>query len=110
MLTWQGVVTPEILDHDYKGSGTDDEPYLVTFFDNDPRDPMGFPDWLRWMLCVAVGYVTFCVAFISSAYASAIGQVVAELGGSPTVNTLGLSLFIAGFGVGPFVWAPLSGE
>lgn len=110
MLTWQGVVTPKILAHRYKGSGTHEEPYLTAFFDEDPRDPMGFPNWLRWLLCVVVGYVTFCVAFISSAYASGIPQISAELGGSATQNTLGLSLFVAGSSLGPFVWAPASGE
>jgi MFS family permease len=53
--------------------------------------------------------VTFSVAFISSAYVSAIPEIALDFGGNPTVHTLGLSLFVVGFIVGPFFWAPLSG-
>jgi len=47
MLTVQGYVTPEMLAHEYRGAGTEDEPCLITFLDNDPGDPMQFPPWLR---------------------------------------------------------------
>ena len=110
MLTVQGVVTPEILAHEYEGAGTQEEPYLITFIDNDPRDPMQFPPWLRWTLCLVAGYVTFSGAFISSAYASGVREISKDLGGSAELATLGLSLFLIGFVLGPFVWAPSSGR
>jgi len=34
----QGVVTPEILNWKYEGSGTEDDPYVVHWIDDDPRD------------------------------------------------------------------------
>lgn len=110
MLTVQGVVTPEILAHEWEGEGTEEEPYLVSFFVNDPGDPLQFPPWLQWTLCVAAGYVTFSVAFISSAYASGIPGIAKDLGGSAESTTLGLSLFVLGFVLGPLVWGPTSGE
>ncbi|KAG9517088.1 synaptic vesicle transporter, partial [Aureobasidium melanogenum] len=108
MLSDQGIVNPSILAHPYEGEGTPDKPHVVTFFEGDPRDPMQFSSCLRWFLCIAVGFVTFSVAFISSAYVSAIPEIALDFGGNPTVHTLGLSLFVVGFIVGPFFWAPLS--
>ena len=84
-------------------------PYLVSFLDGDPGDPMQFSPRVRWLLCSIVGYLTFSVAFISSAYASGVSQMVDDLGGSEELATLGLSLFLIGFVLGPFLWAPISG-
>ena len=109
LLTVQGYVTPEMLAHQYTGAGLEDEPYLITFLDNDPGDPMQFPSWLRWTLCLAAGYVTFSVAFISSAYAGGVRAISEDLGVSAESATLGLSLFLVGFILGPFIWAPGSG-
>ena len=110
LLTVQGYVTPEMLAHEYRGAGIEDEPYLITFLDNDPGDPMQFSPWLRWTLCLVAGYVTFSVAFISSAYAGGVREISKDLGGSAESVTLGLSLFLIGFILGPFIWAPSSGR
>ena len=110
ILTSQGTVTPEMTTYPYRGSGTDHEPYEITFLDKDPRDPMQFAPRLRWTLCLVVGYVTFSLAFISSAYLSGAAAIALELGGSPETNTLGLSFFVLGFVLGPLVWAPTSGK
>ncbi|KAK3381165.1 major facilitator superfamily domain-containing protein [Podospora didyma] len=108
MLTARDIVTPRMLEHDYKGTGTRYDPYQVMFLEDDPRDPMGFPPWLRWVLCVAAGYVTFSVAFLSSAFTGSIRDIAQDLGASPESATLGLSLFLLGFVLGPLVWAPSS--
>ena len=109
LLTVQGYVTPEMLAHEYTGAGLEDEPYLITFLDDDPGDPMQFPSWLRWTLCLAAGYVTFSVAFISSVYAGGVRAISEDLGVSAESAMLGLSLFLIGFILGPFIWAPCSG-
>jgi hypothetical protein len=109
ILTIQDVITPEILEHGYAGSGTQDDPHIVLFLKDDPRDPMGFPLWLRWALCIGAGYVTFSVAFISSAFSGSIRDISEDLDASPESATLGLSLFLLGFVLGPFLWAPCSG-
>ena len=110
LLTLQGYVTPEMLVHEYRGAGSEVDPYLITFLDDDPGDPMQFAQWLRWTLCLVVGYVTFSVAFISSAYAGGVRDISKDLGGSAESVTLGLSLFLIGFILGPFIWAPSSGK
>lgn len=35
------LVTREIVTHDWKGDGTSDDPYLIDFISNDPRNPVG---------------------------------------------------------------------
>ncbi|RAL09576.1 MFS general substrate transporter [Aspergillus homomorphus CBS 101889] len=108
MLTQPGPVEPEMLAHHYPGAGTADEPYRIDFLKHDPHDPMQFPPWLRWMLCCICGGATFSVAFISSSYASGVTQIAKDLGSSEGIATLGLSLFLVGFIVGPLFWAPAS--
>lgn len=34
------LVTREIVTHDWKGEGTTDDPYLIDFIPNDPRNPV----------------------------------------------------------------------
>lgn len=34
------LVTREIITHDWKGEGTADDPYLIDFIPNDPRNPV----------------------------------------------------------------------
>ena len=72
-----------MLVHEYRGAGSEDDPYLITFLDDDPGDPMPFPSWLRRTLCLVAGYVTFSVAFISSAYAGGVRDISKALGGAP---------------------------
>lgn len=110
MLTVPDVVTARMVAHDYAGSGTPDDPYVVLFLQDDPRDPLGFSPWLRWILCLAAAYVTFSVAFISSAFSGSIRDIARDLDVRPEAATLGLSLFLVGFVLGPLVWAPCSGE
>lgn len=109
-LTSQGHVTHDMLTADYGGSGTEYNPYLVTFLDDDPVNPLNFPAWRRWLLCVVAAFVTFTVAFNSSAYVSAVEGLSREFDCSPSTATLGVGVFLIGFVLGPFVWAPGSGQ
>src|SRR2546423_156274 len=102
------LVTPEVLHYHYKGSGTEDDPYLVEFIPHDPRNPMLFSTWKKWSITLMVAFATLAVAFVSSAYSAAIPQVIAEFHCSTEVATLGTSLFVLGFATGPLLWAPMS--
>ena len=104
----QTLVTDAVLNHQYKGSGTEDDPYLVEFIPNDPRNPMEFSQVKKWFIVMTVAFATLAVAFVSSAYSGATKQVIMEFGISQEVATLGISLFVLGFAVGPLLWAPLS--
>lgn len=106
----QGVVTPDIINHHYIGSGTEKDPFIVEWITDDPRNPIEFPQWLKWVLVQIVAIATLAVAFVSSAYSGGIPEIQVDFGSSREVNTLGISLFVLGFAIGPLIWAPLSGK
>lgn len=68
MITDQGVVTREIINHDYEGAGTEEDPYVVEWIDNDPRNPMTWPKLKKWIMAVAVANSVLVVSFCSSAF------------------------------------------
>ncbi|CAN9442935.1 unnamed protein product [Alternaria alternata] len=72
--------TTILSNHPYRGSGTEDDPFLVTWIDNDPVNPYELLDY----------------------------DEMEEFQISQIVGTLGISLFVLGFAIGPLAWAPLS--
>ncbi|PYH87805.1 multiple drug resistance protein [Aspergillus ellipticus CBS 707.79] len=108
LLVDQSVVTQDVLDHPYAGSGTPADPYIVEWIPDDPRNPMRLPTPIKWAYTIIAAFATFGVSMASSAYAGSIDQVVEYFHISDEVATLGVSLFVLGFAVGPLVWAPLS--
>ncbi|MCJ1407456.1 MFS siderochrome iron transporter 1 [Ptychographa xylographoides] len=102
------LLTDAVLNHKYAGAGTDEDPYVVEFIPNDPRNPMGFSMLKKWTLTMLVAFATLAVAFASSAYTGGIEEVIVQFNTSEEVVTLGLSLFVLGFVIGPLLWAPLS--
>jgi multidrug resistance protein len=108
ILRSHSLVTPEVLHYHYKGFGTEEDPYIAEFIPHDPRNPMLFSMWKKWSITLMVAFATLAVAFASSAYSAAIPQVIAEFHCSTEVATLGTSLFVLGFAVGPLLWAPMS--
>jgi multidrug resistance protein len=55
-----------------------------------------------------MGLTTFVVTFASSVFSSALRAVAVEFNVSDEVATLGTSLFVVGFALGPLIWGPLS--
>jgi multidrug resistance protein len=104
----QAGVTPEVLAYPYPGSGTDEDPYLVSWIPRDPRNPMLFSSTTKWFITFVAAMTTLAVALVSSAYTGGIRQIIAQFGISQEVATLGVSLFVLGFAIGPLLWAPLS--
>ncbi|KJZ72450.1 hypothetical protein HIM_08119 [Hirsutella minnesotensis 3608] len=108
MVIDQAGITPEVVNHPYAGSGTAEDPFLVKWIPNDPRNPMLFDSVTKWFITMTAAIVTLAVALVSSAFTGGIGQIVHGFDISQEVATLGVSLFVLGFAVGPLLWAPLS--
>ncbi|KAK3203612.1 hypothetical protein GRF29_106g82664 [Pseudopithomyces chartarum] len=108
LILEQGVVTDEIVNWDYEGSGTEEDPYVVEWIENDPRNPMEWSQTKKWVGCVCMAFATLTVAFCSSAFSGGIQQILREFGASQEIVTLGVSLFVLGFALGPLLWAPFS--
>ena len=82
--------------------------YIVEFEGpNDPLNPLNWPLHRKIVATVLLSVTTFAVTFASSIFSSAIRDVAHEFGVSTEVATLGTSLFVAGFAVGPLVCSPI---
>ena len=98
----------DVFNRHYAGSGTNDDPYIVDYLQNDRQDAMNFSKGRKWAIAVLQSLSTFVVTFASSVYASGIEGIQQRFNVSLEVATLGLSLFVLGFALGPLIWAPLS--
>ncbi|KAK8101879.1 putative mfs-multidrug-resistance transporter [Apiospora kogelbergensis] len=104
----QTGITDSVLNHPYPGSGTPEDPYVINWIPHDPRNPFNFSTVTKWFITFTVALATLAVALVSSAYSGGIRQIIMEFGINQEVATLGVSLFVLGFAVGPLLWAPLS--
>ena len=108
LITSQSLVDERVLHHKYAGSGTADDPYVVEWIPDDPRNPMLFSDTKKWIITISVSFAALAIAFASTAYSGSIPQVIEAFHCSEEVSVLGISLFVLGFAIGPLLWAPLS--
>ncbi|KAL3487923.1 bicyclomycin resistance protein [Aspergillus germanicus] len=105
------VPTPlsdEVLHHHYAGSGSEQDPYAVSWLPTDPHNPVTFSLARKVTITCITALACFIVSFTSSAYAGSMQGVREEFDIDKEVATIGLSLFVFGFSVGPLIWAPLS--
>ncbi|KAJ5816146.1 Major facilitator superfamily domain general substrate transporter [Penicillium robsamsonii] len=104
----QKIVTEEVMQFPYTGSGTEDDPYAVVWIPADPRNPMNFRSIRKWSITLLVSFLTLAVSLVSSAFSGGMSQIMEDFGASQEIVILGVSLFVLGFAIGPLVWAPLS--
>lgn len=74
LILEQGIVTDEIVNYDYEGSGTEEDPYVVEWIENDPRNPMEWNKTRKWVGCICMAFATLAVAFCSSAFSGGMCQ------------------------------------
>lgn len=70
---------------------------------DDPENPMNWTKTKKWTTTIMLGIMTFCVTFASSVFSNATEPTAKEFGVSTEVTTLGTSLFVVGFALGPLV-------
>lgn len=70
---------------------------------DDPGNPMNWPRRKKWIVTMVLGTMTFVVTFASSVFSTATFPTAKEYGVSTEVTTLGTSLFVLGFAIGPMV-------
>ncbi|RHZ44406.1 MFS transporter [Aspergillus thermomutatus] len=108
LLFDQGALTQEIIDYRFAGSGTEDDPYLVTWILDDPRNPLEFSMSKKWTYTMVMAWATLAVSLVSSAYTGGMEQIMQQFHVGTEVATLGVSTFVLGFAIGPLVFAPMS--
>ncbi|KYK54377.1 MSF membrane transporter [Drechmeria coniospora] len=75
---------------------------------DDPYHPRCWPTDKKVMTTLLYGLVTMSATWASSAYSAGTVQIAQEFAVGTQVATLGTTLFLFGFGLGPLLWAPLS--
>lgn len=75
---------------------------------NDKENPMNWSRRKKYTVTVFYSTMTFCLTFASSVFSTATMVTAKLFGVSNEVMTLGTSLFVLGFAVGPIIWGPLS--
>ncbi|KAF2804738.1 MFS general substrate transporter [Mytilinidion resinicola] len=84
--------------------------YVVTWEggDSDPLNPRSMSKLRRWVIVIIVSSSSLSVTCASSLYTTTYSQMIPRFHTSREIATLGLSLFVAGLGLGPMVLSPLS--
>ncbi|KAK7046010.1 hypothetical protein VNI00_007005 [Paramarasmius palmivorus] len=76
--------------------------------DTPEEHPESMSSARKWLIVLVISGASLCVTCLSSAAAFAEGGMAAEFHVSHLVTVLAVSLFVAGFGVGPLLVGPLS--
>lgn len=104
----QARIDDDVLNYNYEGSGTSEDPYVVTWIPDDAGNPMNWDKGLKWTLAMIVATECFATAFSSSGFSGCMRELILHFQASTTLLTAGISLFVLGFALGPLLWAPLS--
>ncbi|KAB8268085.1 synaptic vesicle transporter [Aspergillus minisclerotigenes] len=86
----------------------DEKTAMVNWQRGDSENPQNWSFGKKLFVSSLVWLLTFAVYIGSAIYSPAIPQVAEEFGVSNVVSTLGLTLFVLGYGIGPMIWSPLS--
>ena len=81
---------------------------LVTFPPGDPENPRNWPLWRKWSIVVVIAFIDLTVSFAASGFSPAATKFAKNFEVSSEVATLGLSMTVWGFALGPMTLAPLS--
>ena len=82
--------------------------HLITWQPGDPANPQNWSLTKKVFVTVQICTLTFSVYIGSAIYTAGIEDVERVFGVSQVAATLGLTLFVAGYGVGPMLWSPMS--
>lgn len=104
----QTLLTDDVVQHAYSGSGTATDPCIVDWIPDDARNPMNMAKGMKWTITVIMALGTLSVTFSSTAFSGALPQIQEDLHTSLELSVLSVSLFVLGFSIAPMTWAPMS--
>ncbi|KAF2208871.1 hypothetical protein CERZMDRAFT_48544 [Cercospora zeae-maydis SCOH1-5] len=83
--------------------------HVVTWWgENDSENPQNWGLGKKCFVTFEICLLTTSVYIGSSIYSAGTTSVMETFGVSQVAATLGLCLFVAGYGLGPMIWSPLS--
>ncbi|EMD38027.1 hypothetical protein CERSUDRAFT_113138 [Gelatoporia subvermispora B] len=81
---------------------------FVTWLKDDPEDPRNWSNLYRWYITAVAAMSVVSVAFASAVVTGDFDGIQSEFHVGEVVVALSVSLMVAGFGIGPLAWSPLS--
>ena len=78
------------------------------YYTDDPANPHNWTNARRAAVAFIICIYTFVVYTTSAIYTSSTEGIMKQFGVNEVEATLGLSLYVLGYGVGPLVFSPLS--
>lgn len=78
------------------------------YFTDDSQDPHNWTNGKRAAIAIVICLYTFVVYTSSAIYTTSTQGIIEEFGVSELKASLGLSLYVLGYGIGPLVFSPLS--
>ncbi|KAH7054530.1 putative caffeine resistance protein 5 [Macrophomina phaseolina] len=82
---------------------------MVTWYGpDDPDNPQNWSLGKKFFVTFEICLLTFSIYIGSAIYSAGLLDVEQDFGVSQVAATLGLSMFVAGYGLGPMIWSPMS--
>lgn len=78
------------------------------YYTDDPENPYNWSSNKRLLINVLICLYTFVVYTTSAIYTTSEGGIIERFGVSEIKATLGLSIYVLGYGIGPLIFSPLS--
>ncbi|KAJ4350693.1 GTPase-activating protein [Ascochyta clinopodiicola] len=85
-----------------------DQHVIDWFGPDDPQNPRNWSRGKRFFVTFEICFLTFSVYIGSAIYTPGLMGVMADFGVAQVPATLGLTLYVAGYGLGPIIWSPMS--
>lgn len=63
-----GLVPVEVLSYPFPGEGTEEEPFMVSWIENDAANPLNFTKGRRWMNALILALAVWTVSLASSGF------------------------------------------
>ena len=88
---------------------TSDGRTLVDWYTtDDPANPQNWSTGKKVLVVVQIYFYTLAVYIASAIYTPSIPYVIEQFGVSSNLASLGLSIYVVGYGWGPLIFSPLS--
>lgn len=67
-----GLVSAEVLAFPFPGEGTDDDPIMISWIDDDPANPLNFTKGKKWLNALILAMAVWTVSIASSGFSQGL--------------------------------------
>ncbi|KAI5201823.1 multidrug resistance protein-like protein [Aureobasidium subglaciale] len=103
-----GEIKEEESSDDEENNGAKGKYKLIDFVEGDEDNPQNWSTFKKCFVTFNICWLTLSVYVGSAIYTSGLPFLTQEFGVSTEVITIGLTLYVLGYGIGPMIFSPLS--